>query len=233
MICLGSFKWSHLILNEEKQRNLLTRHEHTEDGCIHLVGCIVCDETGKRYLHHEAKSNEFYLPGGKVDKGENIIQGAIRELQEELEIEVTDLYEIWCRKHIHNGIKRCFHVIQINTYTGIPTNTDHQKYDQYRAEIIDSNNDIRYAIKINNTITEDKYDIMHTFVDIYNIYNICNIKNLSKDQWSSNLEGIFLEYDISTINPSWTYYQYYNPRQKNYFFSTDYHPTTTDPIIIK
>ena len=144
-------------------------HEHTEDGSIHLVGCIVKDAQGRRYVHQDAKANEFYLPGGKVDKGESMTQAAVRELREELDIEVSDVSEIGCRKHIHNGIKRCFHVMEVNTYTGTPVNNDAHKYDHYRVEIIDADNSLGRAVKINGTITDDEYDIRHTFVDIYNI----------------------------------------------------------------
>lgn len=135
-------------------------------------------------------------------------QAAVRELREELGIEVSDVTEIGCRKHIHNGIKRCFHVMEVNTYTGTPVNNDAHKYDQYRVEIIDADNILGRAVKINGTITDDDYDIRHTFVDIHNI---------KTHQGLMIGDGMVEDYDDSLIDPSGLYYQYYDAGQKKYF----------------
>lgn len=215
IIYLGSIKGSNLILKKEKQEQLMMKHEHSQDGFIHLVGCIVKDSEGRRYVHHEAQSNEFYLPGGKIDKGETILQWAVRELQEELAIEVKEFEEIGSFKRIHNGIKLILHIVEITSYTGTPLNNDSHKYDHYRAKIIDSDNSLGFAVKIDGTITDDEFDIAHSFLDIYN-----SKANLAFLQ-SSN-DDPFEEYDDSLINPSWLYHQYYDSDQKKYFFSEKY-----------
>jgi len=81
----------------------MNHHEYTEDGCVHVVGCIIKDPEGKIYVHHNALKNEFFFPGGKVDTGETVEQASVRELQEELELNITikDVKRLSSMKVIH------------------------------------------------------------------------------------------------------------------------------------
>ena len=50
------------MIDEDKINKLLPCHPHTDDGFVHVVGGVVYDESGRIYLHHNAKLNEFLFP---------------------------------------------------------------------------------------------------------------------------------------------------------------------------
>lgn len=210
-ICLWSLKWSHLIIDGLKYQSLLTQHPHTDDSYIHVVWWIVKNAEWKIYLHHDVKRNEFLLPGWKVEHGETYAQALIRELDEELDIEVNKLHHISSIKY-RAGMLWCFHMFVIDEYTGIPQNNDAHKYDHYRAEIIDSDNDLGYAVKIDGTITDDVQDIMHSFLDIYHRKTI-------SPQWDADIActAPYRVYDTTMIDPHQHYYLYFDDAKQEYY----------------
>ena len=68
---------------------MVDTYSHSDDDCIDIVGALIKDNTGAYYLHHKVKENYFLLPGGKVEKGESYEQAMIRELKEEMNIDVV------------------------------------------------------------------------------------------------------------------------------------------------
>jgi 8-oxo-dGTP diphosphatase len=57
---------------------------------IQLAGCVIVDEYDRILLLHRntAKQTQWELPGGKIKRGETAEQAAVRELGEELGVEV-------------------------------------------------------------------------------------------------------------------------------------------------
>lgn len=57
---------------------------------IRLAGCLIVDSENKIMLLHRNKKcvTQWELPGGKIESGESAEQAAVRELREELGIEV-------------------------------------------------------------------------------------------------------------------------------------------------
>ena len=212
-LCLWSFKWSHLIINTEKYQQRLTEYPSTDDGYIHVVWWIVKNNDGQIYLHHHAKLNEFRLPWGKVEFWETFEQALERELQEELCIEVKKLHHISSIKYILWWVKQCFHLFIVDEYVGTSINNKKGQYDYYRAEIIDSDNSLWYALKIDGTITDDSQDIMQSFVDIYHWYTIV-------PQIYDDILWVFRyrTYDQTKINLSRHYYLYVDQETKEYYF---------------
>lgn|GEM_PF-5896531 len=94
---------------------------------------------GEFYVHHNAKANEFFFPGGKVNTGETVAQAAVRELQEELSIttSVDHIVSLSVMKCIHGGVKRCFHMVDVLQYEGEIIDCE-TKYNPYRAEVVPS-----------------------------------------------------------------------------------------------
>lgn len=101
----------------------------------------------------------------------------------------------------------------IDDYSGIPLNNESDKYDQYRAEIIDSDNELGFAVKVDGTITDDVQDIMQSFLDIYHLTTI--VPQIHDDIL---IQSHYVEYDQSLINPSQHYYLYLDQEKKEYYF---------------
>lgn len=213
-ITLWSFKWSHLIIDIEKYQQRLAEHPATDDRFIHVVWWIVKNAEWKIYLHHHARLNEFMLPWGKVDKWEIFEDAMKRELHEELDIIVHTCHHLSSIKYIVWWLKRCFHMYMIDDYSWIPLNNEYKKYDQYRAEIIQSDNSLGFAVKVDGTITNDVQDIMQSFLDIYHLYTI--VPQLHDD---GLIRSEYADYDQSMIDPSKHYYLYRDQENKVYYFN--------------
>ncbi len=63
---------------------------------IALAGCIIKNEQGKILLIHRntAKRTQWEIPGGKIEAGEEPTKTAVREVKEELGIEVSIVQEV-------------------------------------------------------------------------------------------------------------------------------------------
>lgn len=55
------------------------------------TGTMILNEDGQVLLGLRLKENAWSFPGGKVDMGESFIESAKREVQEECNLEVSDL----------------------------------------------------------------------------------------------------------------------------------------------
>lgn len=210
-ICLGSLKWSNFVINKEKYQQCLQEYSHTEDGYIHTVWAIVYDKQDRIYLHHNAQKNEFFLPRWKVEIGETFEQAVMREMKEELNIDVKKCVYLSSIKYIIGWVYWCFHTFVVEEYEGIPINNMSDEYDQYRAKKIQSDNTLGFGIVINGTITEDEEDIMHTFLDLYHVWVIAS--QIDKKLF---LSASYAEYDESLIDISKHYYLWFDINKKEY-----------------
>lgn len=72
---------------------------------IRLAGCIIKNSEGKILLVHRntPKRNQWEIPGGKIDEGENPEQTARREILEELGIDVQIINKLGEKEFFEDG----------------------------------------------------------------------------------------------------------------------------------
>lgn len=58
---------------------------------LNSAGVIITEDTDKVLLSYRTDTKDWGLPGGYMEIGETLEETAVRELQEEMSIEITDL----------------------------------------------------------------------------------------------------------------------------------------------
>lgn len=61
----------------------------TESKIIHIAAAIIMDGKGRLLLVRKRNTAYFMQPGGKIEPGEDVKSALIRELREELNLELT------------------------------------------------------------------------------------------------------------------------------------------------
>lgn len=155
------------IDNIHNQVNIdIDKYETTDDGFIQVVDCII-KRDGKIFMNYSVKGQKYVCPGGKVDKGDTLEATVKKEITEELGVEVTKITALGSIKEILRGTLRNLNLFEIEIQ-GEPQLMEPEKLPQMvRAEIIDSDNKLWFAVKIENTIVDDDFEIMNQFYDLY------------------------------------------------------------------
>ena len=141
-------------------------HETTKDGFLEVVDCII-KRDGKIFMNYHMKGQKYVCPGGKIDKGDTAEMTVKKEIKEELWVEVTKITKLGSIKEIiYWGL------IHLNMFEveieGEPQLMEPEKLPQMiRAEILPSENKLGFAVKIENTIIDDDFEIMNQFYDLY------------------------------------------------------------------
>lgn len=67
----------------------------TKEGYFNYRVAAVIVNDGKILAQRNTKTNEYYLPGGRVVFGETSEEALLREMEEELKIDITDYKPLW------------------------------------------------------------------------------------------------------------------------------------------
>jgi len=97
---------------------------------IRVAAGIIINETGevlisqRRPGSHEAGAWEF--PGGKIEAHEEPAQALVRELQEELGIDVLEAAELIAYEHAYTDRRIYLKFYKIQRFSGVPTGREGQ-----------------------------------------------------------------------------------------------------------
>lgn len=100
-----------------------------------LAGCIIRDEEGKILLLHRntPKRQQWEIPGGKVDENEDAKKAAIREIREELGVDVEITSLIGEKEFTEDGFTMSYTWYAANILQGQPQIMEPETFDQLRA----------------------------------------------------------------------------------------------------
>jgi 8-oxo-dGTP diphosphatase len=100
---------------------------------IELAGAILLDKNDKILLIHRNTKDlqQWELPGGKLEKNELPEQAVVRELKEELNVQVQTVKYIGFKEFEDNGIILKYHWYKCKIESGIPELME-EKFDSIK-----------------------------------------------------------------------------------------------------
>ncbi len=107
---------------------------------IQLAGCVIMDQRGHVLLLHRntPRRQQWEIPGGKLDWGEDPRTTAARELREEMGIEVTLQRKLGTGRFIEDGYTMIYTWFLATIASGTPQALESDKHD--RCEFLDITN---------------------------------------------------------------------------------------------
>jgi mutator protein MutT len=101
---------------------------------IHLAGCIIKDKDGRILLLHRntPKRTQWEIPGGKIDEGESPEETAVRELEEELGVQVKIDSELGGKSFQEDAYTMKYTWFLAVVLSGKPTVMEPETHDECR-----------------------------------------------------------------------------------------------------
>ena len=101
---------------------------------LKLAGCVILDDERRILLLHRNKNGQvqWELPGGKVDQGESEQETAIRELYEELGVEVEIVKELGTATFSYDETECEYVWFEAKIVSGTPQVCEPQTFDDVR-----------------------------------------------------------------------------------------------------
>lgn len=105
---------------------------------LRLAGCIIKNSEGKILLIHRntSKRNQWEIPGGKIDDGENPEQTAKREVLEELGIDVQIIDKIGEKEFSEDGFTMDYIWFNAKIISGKPKLIE-ENFDEFKYFSLD------------------------------------------------------------------------------------------------
>jgi 8-oxo-dGTP diphosphatase len=100
---------------------------------IQVAGCVVLDDYGRMLLLHRAGDDVSWweLPGGKLEQGETADQAAVRELGEELGVQVDLRGTLATGVFEHDTNEYAYTWFRAKIVTGEPTIFEPELFDDF------------------------------------------------------------------------------------------------------
>lgn len=99
---------------------------------IQLAGCVITNPDGGILLLHRntAKRRQWEIPGGKVDPHEDVASTAVREVREEVGIDVELVRELGVRAFDEDGYSMVYTWFLASVLSGEPAVQEPQTHDR-------------------------------------------------------------------------------------------------------
>ncbi len=105
------------------------------EKCLNVVAAIIRDRHGRVLLSqrpaHKHQGGRWEFPGGKVEPGESLHQALVRELHEELGVEVASSRPFMTIDHQYPELKVRLHFREVLGWRGDPVAREQQPFDWY------------------------------------------------------------------------------------------------------
>ena len=143
------------------------KYETTEDGITKIVCWVISDKDWKKLMIYHQKENLWFFPGGKVEKWESLEKALYRETKEELGTDIISQKYLWAIKIIHLGTPYQVNYFDIELW-GEAVIQETNKHTALKwVEKIDSDNELGFAVKMENNIIDDEWVLQREFIDYY------------------------------------------------------------------
>ena len=137
---------------------------------VHVAVAVIVDENNKVCISLRHKDSHqgglWEFPGGKVEQGETVEQALVREIKEELDLNISQSRRFITITHDYQDKKVCLHVRKVTSYTGHATGLENQQVEWVDADSLLSYNFPAANLAIIKAIQlPDKYLITGKFID--------------------------------------------------------------------
>lgn len=113
---------------------------------MRLAGCIIADDMGRILLLHRntTKRRQWEIPGGKIDEGEEAEQAALREVKEELNVDVEIIDLLGAKEFNEDDFSMHYTWFAAKITNGSPEIMEPETFDDLRYFSVE---DLRKMIK--------------------------------------------------------------------------------------
>ncbi|MBO6558813.1 MAG: NUDIX domain-containing protein [Pseudomonadales bacterium] len=111
--------------------------DFTEDNNRFLYRAVAVFIDAERVLLHQFEGDEFWaLPGGRVEHGESALDTVVREMKEELSIDIVDAQPVWAADNFFHYLDRNCH--EMGVYFKVRASSDSYIYSERQFEGIEN-----------------------------------------------------------------------------------------------
>lgn len=135
----------------------------TKEGYFNYRVAAVIINDNKILAQRNTNTNEYYLPGGRVAFGETSEDAILREIKEELKIDITDYRPLWLNECFFDECGKNFHEIGMYYYVDISATS----FNHFESEF---------------ELEEGKRINTYAWLDINNFDNVCLYPKFIKDE---------------------------------------------------